>query len=110
MRNRKCTMAFLFTFSIFLTFPAFSQTDSLTPLYILPSIVPAAVLGMALYTNYRDFWKNSDKVSFHISNDPPYSLHNDKFGHAYYTALTADMTKLAYIEAGMERKKAAWIG
>jgi hypothetical protein len=114
MKKVGCTIAsFVFTFCIlhFTFTTAFAQADSLsTTDYILPSIVPAAVIGLALYNNYQDFWRNIEKVPFHISNDPPYAMHNDKLGHAFYTALTADMTKLAYTEAGIQRKTAAWIG
>jgi hypothetical protein len=89
----------------------FAQTDSTTHTnYLLPAIAPAAIIGVALYNNYNDFWKNSQKVPFHFSNDPPYAMHNDKLGHAYYAATTADIVKLCYVEAGMNRKTAAWIG
>ncbi|MDP4219214.1 MAG: DUF2279 domain-containing protein [Bacteroidota bacterium] len=97
---------------------AFAQSDTISPRVeanqsksiLLPSIAPAIVIGVALYNNYHDFWKNAEKVPFHFSNDPPYAMHNDKFGHAYYAATTADIIKLCYAEAGMERKTAAWIG
>lgn len=90
---------------------ASAQSDSTTTAGIVAaSLAPAAVIGIALEQNYFDFWRNSDKVPFYFSNDPPYAMHADKLGHAMYSYVCADVTKLAYIEAGVNRRTAAWIG
>src|SRR5262245_52834552 len=91
--------------------PAFAQTDTVSPAgIVLGSAVSAAVMYGALYQNYTDFWKKADRVPFHFSNDPPYAMHNDKFGHAYYTYVSSDLIKIAFREGGMNPKTAAWIG
>jgi hypothetical protein len=88
-----------------------AQTDTVSPAGIaLGSAVSAAVMFGALYQNYTDFWKSADRVPFHFSNDPPYAMHNDKFGHAYYTYMSSDLIKIAFREGGMNSKTAAWIG
>jgi hypothetical protein len=74
------------------------------------SVIPATAIGAALYQNYETFWKHEKQtVAFHFSNDPPYALHNDKFGHAFYTGFATSLAKEAYILAGMDRKTAVWI-
>lgn len=75
------------------------------------SVIPATAIGAAIYQNYETFWKNEkNTVPFYFSNDPPYALHNDKFGHAFYTGLATSLAKEAYILAGVDRKTAVWIG
>ena len=74
------------------------------------SVIPATAIGAAIYQNYETFWKNENTVPFYFSNDPPYSLHNDKFGHAFYTGLATSLAKEAYILAGVDRKTAVWVG
>jgi hypothetical protein len=90
---------------------AVAQPDTTTTAgLIAASIAPAAVIGIALEQNYFDFWRNSDKVPFYFSNDPPYAMHADKLGHAMYSYVCADVVKLCYVEAGVNRKTAAWLG
>lgn len=104
-------------FALFFLFSnvSYSQVDSSisTPTTLgitAASIVPAFTVGGALYQNYATFWKNDNRVAFHISNDPPYSLQNDKFGHAYFTSLSADVIRSGYILAHVDPKTAAWLG
>lgn len=77
---------------------------------VAASLAPAAVLGIAIGQNYYDFWRNSNKVPFYFSNDPPYAMHADKLGHAMYSYICADVVKLCYSEAGVDRKTSAWLG
>ncbi len=86
------------------------QDSATTSSLILASIAPTVFIGTALVQNYFDFWLNADKVPFHISSDPPYAFHNDKFGHAFYASFSADIIKESYIQAGVDRKTSAWIG
>lgn len=87
------------------------DTSGVTPYGIVAaSTVPAAVMFGALYQNYNDFWLASNTSPFHISNDPPYTMHSDKFGHAYYTYACTDLIKIAYREVGVAPKTAVWIG
>lgn len=87
------------------------QEDSSVTLGIAAaSLLPVAVMGGALYQNYVSFWKDGDRVPFHFSNDPPYALHNDKLGHAWFTSSSADLFRLAYREAGLKASTAAWLG
>jgi hypothetical protein len=89
----------------------FAQEDSITTFGIVAaSTVPAAVMFGALYQNYNDFWLASNTAPFHFSSDPPYTMHSDKFGHAYYTYACTDLIKIAYREAGVSPKTAVWIG
>ncbi len=101
-------IAFLFHWSERAT--AQEVDSATTSSVVFASLAPATVLGIALYENYNDFWKNSEKTAFHISSDPPYALHSDKLGHAYYSAVCADITALCYREAGVNRFTAAWLG
>ncbi len=87
------------------------DTTRPTPLGItVASVVPATVMFGALYQNYNDFWQAANKAPFHFSNDPPYTMHSDKFGHAYYTYACTDLIKIAYREVGVDPKTAVWIG
>lgn len=100
-----------FVMSVGTSQEAFAQGDSIrASSLVLASLAPAAVIGIALEQNYFDFWRNSDKVPFYFSNDPPYALHADKMGHAMYSYVCADVVKLAYSEAGLDRHTAAWLG
>jgi hypothetical protein len=87
------------------------DTTGPTPFSIaVASVVPAAVMYGALYQNYNDFWKAANRAPFHFSSDPPYTMHSDKFGHAYYTYACTDLIKIAYREVGVDPKTAVWIG
>lgn len=89
----------------------YGQHDTIsTSGILLASLAPAAVIGIALEQNYFDFWRNSDKVPFYFSSDPPYAMHADKLGHAMYSYVCADVVKLCYVEAGLNRHTAAWLG
>ncbi|MEO6939952.1 MAG: DUF2279 domain-containing protein [Candidatus Kapaibacterium sp.] len=77
---------------------------------VVASIIPAITLGGAVYENYADFWRNANRVPFYFSNDPPYAMHNDKLGHAFFTAMTGDVIALAYRNAGLNDTTSAWLG
>jgi hypothetical protein len=104
--------AFIVSLFLFvLTSDARSQEDSSTTLGLAAaSILPAVTLGGALYQNYVTFWKNDDRVPFHISNDPPYAMHNDKLGHAWFSSMSSDLIRLGYREAGVSASTSAWLG
>lgn len=88
-----------------------AQEDSSITLGVAAaSLVPIAIMGGALYQNYVTFWKDGERVPFHFSNDPPYAMHNDKLGHAWFTATSADIFSIAYREAGLRQSTAAWLG
>lgn len=90
-----------------------SAQDSTSPSPVgitIVLVVPATVMFGALYQNYNDFWQASNRAPFHFSNDPPYTMHSDKFGHAYYTYACTDLIKIAYREVGVDAKTAVWIG
>lgn len=85
--------------------------DSSTALGIAAaSLLPAITLGGALYQNYASFWKNDERVPFHFSSDPPYAMHNDKFGHAWFSSMSSDMIRIGYREAGLSDGTSAWLG
>lgn len=63
-----------------------------------------------MYQNYVVFWKDGKSVPFHFSNDPPYAMHNDKLGHAWFSSTTADLYRIAYQQAGLKASTAAWLG
>lgn len=88
-----------------------AQEDSATVFSITAaSLLPAVVVGGALYQNYTTFWKNDERVPFYISNDPPYAMHNDKFGHAWFSSVSSDLIRLGYREAGLSPGTSAWLG
>jgi hypothetical protein len=90
---------------------ASAQSDSINTLgTVAASVTPGVIVYSALYQNYVDFWKSSDRSSFHFSEDPPYTMHSDKAGHAYYTYLGTDLIAVGYREAGVNRKTAIWLG
>ncbi len=88
-----------------------AQEDSATTTgIIIASILPAGVIGGALYENYSTWWKTSEHSPFHFSTDPPYAYHNDKLGHAFFTTFSADVIRRGYLIAGVDSKTATWIG
>src|SRR6185503_8671853 len=105
-RSRAILLAFFVSMS-----PALYAQDSLSTWGVTgASVIPATAISAAIYQNYVTFWKTSVNVPFHVSPDPPYAMHNDKFGHAFYTGIATSLAKEAYILAGMNRKTAVWIG
>jgi hypothetical protein len=87
------------------------QEDSSTTLGIAAaSLLPAITLGGALYKNYASFWKNDERVPFHFSSDAPYAMHNDKFGHAWFSSMSSDLIRLGYREAGLSAGTSPWLG
>lgn len=74
------------------------------------SLLPAGIVTGALYQNYITFWTNDESTAFHFSNDPPYALHNDKLGHAWFSTIASDVIRAGYEAAGVDRHTAAWLG
>ncbi len=88
-----------------------AQEDSATTTgIVLASILPAGIVGGALYQNYSTWWKTSEHSAFHFSNDPPYAYHNDKLGHAFFSTFSADLIRRGYLLAGVNSKTATWLG
>ena len=64
------------------------------------TLVPVALISGIIYLNQQAFWKYATEVPFHISNDPPYAMHIDKFSHFYGSAIGSDAMSSAYECAG----------
>lgn len=60
--------------------------------------------------NQQAFWRYAREVPWHVSNDPPYAMHIDKFSHMYMSALGADGIRASYRLAGLSDATAAWLG
>jgi hypothetical protein len=87
------------------------EVDSSTTASVaIASIVPAALISAGVVLNYEAFWKNADAVAFHISNDPPYSMHVDKLSHAYLSMGVSDGIRGAYRMAGVTPTTSSWLG
>ncbi len=85
--------------------------DTINPWHVAAaSLLPAFTLGGAIYENYADFWRNAQRVPFYISNDPPYSMHNDKLGHALFSSFSGDMITMGYRLAKVDTVTSAWLG
>ncbi len=76
----------------------------------LASAVPAALITSIFYLNEQAFWKYATDVPFHLSNDPPYSMHIDKFAHMALSDVSAEGISEAYKLAGVNVEKAVWLG
>ncbi len=72
------------------------------------SLIPASMIAGIIVLNQQAFWKYAEEVPFHISNDPPYAMHIDKFSHFYVSAVGSDIMHRAYAAAGL--KDALWLG
>jgi hypothetical protein len=114
MRESSVILALLLLFTWILGNPAFSQTpktDSATALSIAEaSLAPATAIGAIILLNQEAFWKYSKEVPFHVSNDPPYAMHIDKFSHFYGSAIGSDGIGYAYRVAGVSDEASRWLG
>lgn len=87
------------------------RKDSATVLGIAAaSLVPATLITAIIVLNEDAFWKYAKEVPFHVSNDPPYAMHIDKFSHFYGSAIGSDAMSYAYRLAGVPDETAAWLG
>lgn len=87
------------------------EVDSSTTTSVaIASLVPAALVTSGIVLNYEAFWKSADDVPFHISTDPPYSMHVDKFSHAYLSMAVSDGIRGAYRIAGLKPSTSSWLG
>src|ERR1700687_3762341 len=78
------------------------EKDSSTALSVVAaSLVPAGIAGGIFLLNYEAFWKYADAVPFHVSPDPPYAVHIDKFAHGYLSALGSNAIREGYLLAGV---------
>jgi hypothetical protein len=102
----------VFALVVFLPVIATAQeVDSSTATSIAAaSIVPATMIVSGIVLNYEAFWKTADEVPFHISNDPPYSMHVDKLSHAYLSLVCSDGIRASYRIAGVTPRTSAWLG
>ena len=72
--------------------------------------MPAAGITAIVVLNQQAFWKYAVEVPFHVSNDPPYAMHIDKFSHLYVSALGSDGMRASYQLAGLSEGTSAWLG
>jgi hypothetical protein len=111
----KCLLVFslilLFNIGILQNSRAQSQRDSATAISVAEaSLIPASAIGAIFVLNYDAFWRYATEVPFHISNDPPYAMHIDKFAHTYVSATGSDAIRAAYRLAGVSEETSAWLG
>ncbi len=105
------TLSLILLSSVCLATYAQEPRDSVsTGALVLASIPPVIVVGGAILQNYNAFWKQKSGARFHISADPPYAMHNDKLGHAWFTAVAADIISQGYEFAGVKTRTARWLG
>lgn len=87
------------------------RKDSATTLSIAEaSTIPVVAIGAIILLNQEAFWKYSKEVPFHISNDPPYAMHIDKFSHFYGSAIGSDLIGDSYRLAGVSDETSLWLG
>ncbi len=87
------------------------KKDSATVLSVAgASAVPTVAIGAIIVLNQEAFWKYSREVSFHVSNDPPYAMHIDKFSHFYGSAMGSDLIGYGYRVAGLPSETSRWLG
>jgi hypothetical protein len=88
-----------------------AQEDSASTVGIATaSLVPASGITAIVVLNQQAFWKYATEVPFHVSNDPPYAMHIDKFSHMYMSALGSDGMRASYRLAGLSPGTSAWLG
>ncbi|MDP4232938.1 MAG: DUF2279 domain-containing protein [Bacteroidota bacterium] len=87
------------------------EKDSATVLSVAAvSLLPAAGMTAIIVLNQNAFWRYATAVPFHISNDPPYAMHIDKFSHLYVSAIGSDGMRASYQLAGLSEGTSAWLG
>ncbi|MEP7235658.1 MAG: hypothetical protein ABI778_10210 [Ignavibacteriota bacterium] len=86
------------------------QDSSTTLSVAAASILPVGIAGTIYLLNYEAFWKHATDVQFHVSNDPPYSMHIDKFAHGYFSAVSATAICDGYRLAGVPGRTSSWLG
>ncbi len=86
------------------------EKDSATVVSVAAaSAVPAGLIAGIVVLNQRAFWRYATEVPFHISNDPPYAMHIDKFSHMYVSAIGAAGMREAYKLSGLSDGASAWL-
>jgi hypothetical protein len=107
---RKCVLV-IAILSFSLSIARAQEKDSATVLSVSEaSLVPAAIITGIIVLNQDAFWKYATEVPFHISNDPPYAMHIDKFSHFYGSAAGSDVMSYAYELAGLSDVTSLWLG
>jgi hypothetical protein len=105
---------FIFVMLSFSHSTADAQPDRRASVSILGSaaatLVPATLITGIIYLNQEAFWKYATEVPFHISNDPPYAMHIDKFSHFYGSAIGSDAMSYSYELAGNSDVASLWLG
>jgi hypothetical protein len=86
------------------------QTTSIRgiPFAILGAVYVTATAGVALYE--ANAWWSKDRGPFHIEEDWPENLQNDKFGHFYGTYMDAYLTREALLTSGFSDEAANNLG
>jgi hypothetical protein len=103
--------AVLLVLFVLVTARADAQHDSASTLGIAAaSLIPAAGITAIIIGNQQAFWRYATEVPFHISNDPPYSMHIDKFSHMYMSAGGSDGMRASYRLAGLSNTTSSWLG
>ena len=74
------------------------------------SLIPASLISAIIILNQEAFWRYAKEVPFHISNDPPYAMHIDKFSHFYGSMAGASLMTYGYERAGLSSETSAWLG
>jgi len=98
-------------FFVFFARMPLAQTDSASATKIaVASLIPASLITAIVVFNHNAFWRYATDVPFHISNDPPYSMHIDKFSHLYVSAAGSDGMRAAYRWAGLSDETSSWLG
>src|SRR2546421_534696 len=90
--------AFLLAYAVSISAPLKAQErDSATVLSVVAaSLVPASFITAIVILNQNAFWRYATEVPFHVSNDPPYAMHIDKFSHMHLSAIGSDGMRAAY--------------
>ncbi|HET6400142.1 MAG TPA: hypothetical protein VFH95_01975 [Candidatus Kapabacteria bacterium] len=109
---RKSLFGFaVLTVSISLAHAQTERRDSAAILGVAAaSLVPASLISAIVFLNQEAFWKYAKEVPFHVSNDPPYAMHIDKFSHFYGSAAGSDLMRYSYERVGLSDETSVWLG
>ena len=87
------------------------RKDSATVLRVAAaSLIPAGLISAIIVLNQEAFWKYAKEVPFHVSNDPPYAMHIDKFSHFFGSMAGASLMSYGYEQAGLSQETSVWLG
>ena len=87
-----------------------AQGDSVrTAKVAVASLIPVSMITGIIVLNQQAFWRYAKEVRWHVSNDPPYAMHIDKFSHMYVSAAGSGLMTSAYEWSGLSKKTSAWL-